>query len=197
MELDFKGEVTSRLSTDEHLRSGAGRAARPMRTRFQVRPTMRGRLAKTHLVGRPAHECHMRPMFVVPIDPQTHFLKLRAQIRERRLPRSEGVARQRLVPETLCLLQASLSFSVVVGHDGAPLAAVAKPPGFGGDRPILLTENLGKFRVERASRSGGRKITEDSFAAVSSGMEQWPWMWMPILLMANGNRIPRRRLRDM
>jgi len=42
VELDVKGEAISRLSGDEHLRLGAGRAAWPVRTWFQAGPTMCG-----------------------------------------------------------------------------------------------------------------------------------------------------------
>src|SRR6516164_7176806 len=74
VELYFKDELISWLSGDEHLRSGAGRPSWPVRTWLEAGQTMRGPLAKVHLVGRLALERHVWPMFVVPTDPETQFL---------------------------------------------------------------------------------------------------------------------------
>jgi hypothetical protein len=90
VELDVEGEMISRLSSDQHLRSGAARRTWPVRTWFGSGPTMRGRLAKIHLVGRSTSERHVWPMFVIPIDPQVQLLLHTAAAVGLRLPRGNN-----------------------------------------------------------------------------------------------------------
>ncbi len=73
MVADFKGEAIARLSSDERVRLGAERSARPVFAWFNTRTPVGGAVSEVDFVRCAAAQRHVRAMLVIPIQKREKF----------------------------------------------------------------------------------------------------------------------------